>query len=89
MKKSVLVFLISVLLIIGGMSVLRAREQPAPKKDTVNMDTYAKPEVYYDVEDEETNQASDNKGNSSTIIIVVAAVVVIGGAAYFFTRKKK
>lgn len=89
MKKSVLVFLMSFLLLIGGMSVLRAQEQPAPKKDTVNMDTYAKPEVYYDVEDDKANQPAENKGNSSTIIIVVVAVVVIGGAAYFFTKKKK
>lgn len=88
MKKSILVFLMSVLLLIGGMSVLRAQEQPAPKKDTVNMDTYAKPETYYDVEDDKTSQSSE-KGNNSTIIIVVVAVVVIGGVAYFLTKKKK
>ncbi len=86
MKKSVYVFLISVLLLIGGMNILKAQEQPAPKKDTVNMDTDAKPEFYYATEDEQ----SDAKGGSSTtIVIIIGAVIVVGGAAYFLTRKKK
>lgn len=86
MKKSVYVFLISVLLLIGGMNILKAQEQPAPKKDTVNMDTDAKPEFYYATEDEQ----SDTKGgSSSTIVIIIGAVIVVGGAAYFLTRKKK
>ena len=84
MKKSVYVFLISVLLLIGGINILKAQEQPAPKKDTVNMDTNAKPQFYYPTEDETTK-----KGGSTTILIVIGAVIVIGGAAYFLTKKKK
>lgn len=85
MKKSVYVFLISVLLLIGGINILKAQEQPAPKKDTVNMDTDAKPQFYYPTEDE----AAGKKGGSNTVIIVIGAVIVIGGAAYFLTKKKK
>lgn len=88
MKKSILVFLMSFLLLAGGASLLKAQEQPAPKKDTVNMDTNAKPEFYYQVEDEESTGKS---GNSTILIIVVSAVavVVIAGIAVVVTRKKK
>lgn len=88
MKKSVFVFLVSVLLIIGGMNFLNAQEQPAPKKDTVNMDTDAKPEVFYAIEDEESAK-SEKSGNTTTIVLIAGAIIVIGGAAYFLTKKKK
>jgi len=82
MKKSVLVFLMAVLFIISGLNAF-GQEQPKPKKDTVNMDTNAKPTYYYPVE--------DSKGMSSgaKIAIIAGAVVIIGGVAFFLLRKKK
>jgi LPXTG-motif cell wall-anchored protein len=83
MKKSVLVFSMTMLLIVSGLKVAVAQEQPKPKKDTVNMDTNAKPEVYYPVEDEK-------KGISGTTIgIIAGAVIVVGAAAFFLLKKKK
>lgn len=82
MKKSILVFSMTLLLLLSGLSFVKGQEQPQPKKDTVNMDTDAKPTYYAPVEDE--------KGKSSTtVIIVIVAVVVVGGAAYFMMKKKK
>ena len=54
MKKSILVFSMTSLLLIGVMNRANAQEQPKPKKDTVNMDTDAKPTFYYAVEDEKS-----------------------------------
>ena len=51
MKKSILVFSMATLLLAGGLKVAVAQEQPKPKKDTVNIDTDAKPTFYY-AEDE-------------------------------------
>jgi hypothetical protein len=84
MKKSVLVFSMTLLLIIGGMNVVFAQDQPKPKRDTVNMDTDAKPTFYNAVEDEK-------KGKSPvvTIALIAGAVVVIGGVAFFMLKKKK
>ncbi len=86
MKRSVLVFSMLSLLVIGGMNTANAQEQPAPKKDTVNMDTEAKPTFYYTTEDEKT---SDNKGSGATIAIIAGAVVVVAGAGFFLLKKKK
>ena len=83
MKKSVLVFSMTLLLIVSGLRVVVAQEQPKPKKDTVNMDTNAKPTFYYPVEDEK-------KGIScATIGIIAGAVVVVGAVAFFLLKKKK
>lgn len=87
MKRSVLTALISIMLLLGSINLVSAQEQPAPKKDTVNMDTNAKPEFYYEVEDEESMEKKES-GNS-TIIIIAAAVVVIGGATLFLLKRKK
>lgn len=84
MKKSILVLFMSFLLLAAGASLLKAQEQPAPKKDTVNMDTNAKPEFYYKVEDENTAK----KGSSSMVIIIAVAVVVVAGVVVMVTRKK-
>lgn len=86
MKRSVLVFSMLSLLVIGGMNIANAQEQPAPKKDTVNMDTEAKPTFYYATEDEKT---SDEKGSGATIAIIAGAVVVVAGAGFFLLKKKK
>ena len=84
MKKSVLVFSMTLLLIFSGLNVAAGQEQPKPKKDTVNMDSDAKPTFYYPVED-------DKKGKSpvATIAIVAGAVVVVGAGAFFLLKKKK
>jgi LPXTG-motif cell wall-anchored protein len=88
MKKSVLVFSMASLLFIGGLNMVSAQEQPAPKKDTVNMDTDAKPQFYYAVEDDKTMpKTATNK--TTEIIVIVAGVVVIVGAVVFFLLKKK
>jgi hypothetical protein len=84
MKKSVLVFSMTLLLVFSGFNVAAGQDQPKPKQDTVNMDTNAKPTYYYPVEDEK-------KGKSpiTTIVIVVGAVVVVGAGAFFLLKKKK
>ena len=45
MKRSILVLSVTALFFLGGLKVANAQEQPAPRKDTVNMDTDAKPQV--------------------------------------------
>jgi len=90
MRKSFLIVSLITLISVAGISVLSAQEQPKPEKDTVNMDTNAKPEVYYAIEDEES--MPDSNGNSlgsGTIAIVLGAVIVLGGAAFLLLRKKK
>jgi hypothetical protein len=84
MKKSVLVFLMTMLLLLGGLNMIVGQEQPKPKKDTVNMDTNAKPTYYYPVED-------NKKGKSpvTTVAIVVGAVVVVGAVGFLLLKKKR
>jgi hypothetical protein len=84
MKKSILVFSMTLLLIFSGLQVAVAQEQPKPKKDTINMDSNAKPTFYNAVEDEK-------KGKSPvvTIALIAGAVVVVGAAAFFLLKKKK
>jgi LPXTG-motif cell wall-anchored protein len=89
MKKTIFVLSMAVVLLASGMSIVVAQEQPKPKKDTVNMDTDAKPTFYYAVEDEKSGAKSSSNGSSSIIIIVAGAVVVLGGVAFFLLRKKK
>jgi hypothetical protein len=85
MKRSILVISIAALLFTAGMSVAKAQEQPQPKKDTVNMDTNAKPQFYYPVEDE----GAGSKKGGFPVIPVVAGVVVVGGIVAFFALRKK
>jgi LPXTG-motif cell wall-anchored protein len=85
MRKSVLMFSMTSLLLLGNMNIGIAQEQPKPKKDTVNMDTDAKPTFYYAAEDDK----KEAKGNSATIGIIIGAVVVAGAAGFFLLRKKK
>ena len=84
MKKSVLVFSLATLLLVGGLKGVVAQEQPKPKKDTVNIDTDAKPTFYY-AEDEK----NASKSNTGTLVIIAGAVIVVGGVAYFLLKKKK
>jgi LPXTG-motif cell wall-anchored protein len=85
MKKPFLLFSLTSLLFLGGMNMAVPQEQPKPKKDTVNIDTDAKPTFYYAVEDEKTKA----KGGSTTTIAIIAGAVVIAAAAGFFFLKKK
>jgi LPXTG-motif cell wall-anchored protein len=87
MKKSVLVFSMTSLLLLGGMNLAVAQEQPKPKKDTVNMDTDAKPTFYYAVEDDKGK--AKGMGTSVKIAIILGAVVVAGAAGFFLLKKKK
>ncbi len=84
MKKSALVFLMTMLLIFSGLTVVKGQERPKPKKDTVNMDTNAKPTYYYPVEDEKKGMST-----GAMIGIIVGAVVVVGAVGFFLLKKKK
>ena len=89
MKKSILAITFSMILAISGLTAINAQEQPKPQKDTVNMDTDAKPTQYYDIEDDDA-KAGTKSGVPVTLILLIAGVVVIvGGVAYTFLRKKK
>lgn len=88
MKKSILVFSMTLLFLLCVLNIAVGQEQPQPKKDTVNMDTDAKPEFYYPVEDEKIKEEK-GKGNTATIGLIVGAVVVLGGAGFIMLRKKK
>jgi LPXTG-motif cell wall-anchored protein len=83
MKKTVLAFSMTLLLIVSGLRITVAQDQPKPKKDTVNMDTNAKPTFYYRVEDEKKGMSG------ATIGIIAGAVVVVAGVAFFLLKKKK
>jgi LPXTG-motif cell wall-anchored protein len=89
MKKSVLVFSMITLLFSGAMNNAVGQEQPKPKKDTINMDTQAKPEFYYAVEDEKADAKGGSKTGTGLILIIGGVVVLGGGAAFFFLKKKK
>jgi LPXTG-motif cell wall-anchored protein len=84
MKKTVLAFSMTLIFLLGSMNLAFGQDQPQPKKDTVNMDTDAKPTYYYPTED-----TKSGKSSTTTIAIVAGVVVVVGGAAFFVLKKKK
>ena len=84
MKKSFLVISLGLMLLAGAVKQSVAQDQPKPKKDTVNIDTDAKPTFYY-AEDEKAK----SKGGVPVVAIVAGAVVVVAAGAFFFLRKKK
>jgi hypothetical protein len=84
MKKIILAFSLTMILILGSLNMAVAQQQPKPKKDTVNMDSNAKPTYYYPVEDEKKG-----KGPVAIIAIIAGAVVLIGAGAFIVLRKKK
>jgi len=73
------------LLLLGGLNTAIAQEQPKPKKDTVNIDTDAKPTFYYAAEDE----ASKSKGGSSIVAIIAGVVVVAAVGGFFILKARK
>jgi LPXTG-motif cell wall-anchored protein len=85
MKKSILVISLTVILALGAF----AQEQPKPAKDTVNMDTNAKPEVYYAVEDDKANVNVKGKKSTLNITIIAGAIIIVGAAAFLLLKKKK
>lgn len=85
MKKGVLIFSMVLLLFPCIFKNAAAQEQPKSKKDTVNMDTDAKPTFYYATEDEKPAK----KGSGTTIAIIAGAVVIVGAAGFFLLKKKK
>jgi len=90
MRKLFLTLFLSVLLVISGIApVVKAQEEPRPKKDSVNMDTIAKPVFYYAIEDEESTGKKGGKGAASTIVVIVGAVIIVGGVIFSLIKKKK
>jgi len=89
MKKALLTLSLASLLAFCGLTNSFSQDQPKPQKDTVNIDTDAKPTTYYDVEDEGTTSSDNQKGSGGTIAIIFGAVVVVGAVAYFLLKKKK
>jgi LPXTG-motif cell wall-anchored protein len=87
MKKSVLVFSMTSLLLLGGMNMAIAQDQPKPKKDTVNIDSDAKPTFYYAVEDD--SKPVTGKSSGVMIAIIVGGIAVLGVAGYFIMKKMK
>jgi len=83
MKKIILMISMAGVLLLSGLSLAVAQDQPSATKDSVNADKAAKP-VFYDAAKEEAP-----KSNSTTYIWIAGAVVVIGAAGYFLTKKKK
>jgi cobalamin biosynthesis Mg chelatase CobN len=84
MKKSILVFSMATLLLAGVMNVAAAQEQPKPKKDTVNIDTDAKPTFYYAEE-----EAGKSKSGIPTVAIIAGVAVVAAVGAFFILKKRK
>jgi LPXTG-motif cell wall-anchored protein len=88
MKKTLLIFSMTAVFFLGSVNLAVSQEQPKPKKDTVNLDTDAKPTFYYAVEDE-ASAAKGGSGKGSVAIIAIAAGVVVIAAGGFFLLKKK
>jgi hypothetical protein len=90
MKNIILTLSLSLILAFGGIIEAVAQEQPKPQKDTVNLDTDAKPKQYYAVEDEKTEaEKGSGKSHGVSILIIAASVIVVGGVAFFLLKKKK
>ena len=89
MKKTILVISLTLLFALCGLTTSFSQDQPKPQKDTVNIDTDAKPTTYYDIEDEGASASDKEKGSGGTIAIILGAVVVVGAVAYFLLKKKK
>lgn len=87
MKKAI--FLVSFILFLAGSGLITAaaQDQPKPQKDTVNIDTDAKPTFYYDVEEEKSS--SEGTGSAGTVAIIAGTVIVVGVAGYFLLKRKK
>ncbi|MGD0583788.1 MAG: hypothetical protein ABR974_12695 [Bacteroidales bacterium] len=88
MKKAFIALSLASMLVASASGVAFAQQEPKPKKDTINQDTYAKPTFYYSTEDEKAGKTA-KKGGSATIIAIVCGVVVVAAGVTFFLLKKK
>jgi hypothetical protein len=88
MKRVFLLIALSAILLSGGIKYGFSQEQPVPQKDTINIDTDAKPTFYYAVEDEESG-AGNGKGSAGIIAIIAVVLVAAGGVGLFLLKKKK
>jgi hypothetical protein len=88
MKRTLLIISLSVTLALSGLSLVNAQEQPKPQKDTVNMDTQAKPTFYYATEDEKS-PAKKGHTNVAVPLIIVAGVIIVAAAGVFIYLKNK
>ncbi len=89
MKKALLTLSLATLFAFGALTPSFSQDQPKPQKDTVNIDTDAKPTTYYDIEDDDSSASGKEKGSAGTIAIIIGAVVVVGAVAFFLLKKKK
>jgi LPXTG-motif cell wall-anchored protein len=86
MRKTVFIFSLIATFFLGSLNLAFSQEQPKPKKDTVNIDTDAKPTFYYAAEDE---KAEAKSSNTATIAIIAGIVVVIAVGGFILLKKKK
>jgi LPXTG-motif cell wall-anchored protein len=89
MKKSILIISLLLVFAISGLIPVIAQEQPKPGKDTVNIDTDAKPKFYYSTEDEKNETDGSGKSSAGTIAIIAGAVIVVAAGIFFLLKKKK
>jgi LPXTG-motif cell wall-anchored protein len=89
MKKAILILSVACFLLTINIRTAVSQEKPKPKKDTVNMDSNAKPTFYYAVEDEKPAKKGGKNGVVEISIIAGLFVLVIGGVSYFLIRRKK
>jgi LPXTG-motif cell wall-anchored protein len=90
MKKSILILSLAGAMILGYTGTAMSQEKPKPKKDTVNMDSNAKPQKYYAVEDDKPKPpVRKSSGSTGTIVMIAGAAVIVGATVYFMMKKKK
>ena len=90
MKKVILILSLACVLIMVNTQMVISQEKPKPKKDTINMDSNAKPTYYYAVEDEKANvPPKKSNGATATIVMIAGAVVIVGITVFFMMKKKK
>jgi LPXTG-motif cell wall-anchored protein len=89
MKKVILILSLAGILMTFNSGMATSQEKPKPKKDTVNMDSNAKPTFYYAVEDEKPVKKGGKIGVLELSVIAGLTVLVIGGVSFFLIKKKK
>jgi len=89
MRRTLLTLSLAAALAAGNFYFAAGQEEPKPKKDSVNMDTVAKPTFYYAIEDEKTAPAEGKKGAASNVVLIAAAIVIVAGIVITLVRKKK
>ena len=83
MKKTILMISIAGMLLLSGLSLAVAQDQPSATKDSVNADKAAKP-VFYDAAAEEAPKSN----STTTYVLVFGAIVLVGVGGYFMMKKK-